>query len=372
MNRSIEQALAGLAPAINGPVPAELVELATSLLAQSRSKASNLRENEEIARTYACANIACERMKQSLNLPDIQPRPPCPPKIYQGLYKHLDSVLGGKRPRGRPRKSVPATPSPAPVQTGPSAERLAKRRPGGARPKTLPPTTSSDLVPPWIMPTIRHMCTSLGAPAAPPHVLAGVTSILTLPVPFLANNLKTSIAQQTDKLPALLIAVYSYVSAKLRDEQATAREFTRLRQEAMQILRDYDRSSEYEAITAADVDAWMREIYDRGWTRLDWFENIDEGSGLALPARLDATNDSGDDEEDGIRKRRRTSRNHPVSSSITTGSNLGTMMQSQIDYLSEARRLEYDEWEKDILEQAKRLILTKAARAHKAGATQGT
>ena len=62
MDRAIIQALQGLVPTISGPLPPELVNLATSLLAQSRNKASNLKAEEEIARTYACANLACERL----------------------------------------------------------------------------------------------------------------------------------------------------------------------------------------------------------------------------------------------------------------------------------------------------------------------
>lgn len=58
---SIERALTSLIPAHNGPLPSKLVERATSLLAQSRSKASNLKAEEEIARVYVCANLACER-----------------------------------------------------------------------------------------------------------------------------------------------------------------------------------------------------------------------------------------------------------------------------------------------------------------------
>ena len=63
MDRSITQAMTGLVPAISGPLPKELVELAISLLAQSRNKASSLKAEEEIARSYACANLACERLE---------------------------------------------------------------------------------------------------------------------------------------------------------------------------------------------------------------------------------------------------------------------------------------------------------------------
>ena len=61
MDKSISQMLNNLVPSITGPIPAELQELATSLLAQSRSKVGNLKAEEEIARPYACANLACER-----------------------------------------------------------------------------------------------------------------------------------------------------------------------------------------------------------------------------------------------------------------------------------------------------------------------
>lgn len=30
----------------------------------------------------------------------------------------------------------------------------------------------------------------------------------------------------------------------------------------------------------ADVDAWLREIRDRGWMQLDWFANVGEGVGV--------------------------------------------------------------------------------------------
>lgn len=43
-------------------LPAELISLAGSLLAHSRSKAASLKAEEEIARTYACAHLACERL----------------------------------------------------------------------------------------------------------------------------------------------------------------------------------------------------------------------------------------------------------------------------------------------------------------------
>lgn len=59
--KSIEQALATLLPTHADDLPDELVKLSAQLLAQSRSHASTLKPEEEIARPYACAENACKR-----------------------------------------------------------------------------------------------------------------------------------------------------------------------------------------------------------------------------------------------------------------------------------------------------------------------
>lgn len=61
MSRQIEQALLSLMPSHGSELPPSLIELSASLLAQSRHRASTLKAEEEVARLYACANIACER-----------------------------------------------------------------------------------------------------------------------------------------------------------------------------------------------------------------------------------------------------------------------------------------------------------------------
>lgn len=61
MSRPIEQALLSLLPTQNSNLPPPLVELAGSLLALSRHKASTLKAEEEIARLYACCHLACNR-----------------------------------------------------------------------------------------------------------------------------------------------------------------------------------------------------------------------------------------------------------------------------------------------------------------------
>ena len=61
MDHAIAQALRNLLPSQNGDSPAELSELALALFAQSKSLAGSLKAEEEIARSYACAHLACSR-----------------------------------------------------------------------------------------------------------------------------------------------------------------------------------------------------------------------------------------------------------------------------------------------------------------------
>lgn len=60
-SRPVEQALATLVPTHASDLPQELLSYAMSLVAQSRSFSASLKPEEEIARPYACAEIACRR-----------------------------------------------------------------------------------------------------------------------------------------------------------------------------------------------------------------------------------------------------------------------------------------------------------------------
>lgn len=67
-NRPVEQALGNLVPTHANDLPQELFSLASSLVAQSRSLSSSLKPEEEIARPYACAEIACRRYVMAMLL----------------------------------------------------------------------------------------------------------------------------------------------------------------------------------------------------------------------------------------------------------------------------------------------------------------
>src|SRR5271163_2248892 len=124
---ALVSALASLLPSARQytPPPAPLLSLATSLLSTSHTLAPHLKPDEEIARAYACAEIACTRLQEKLRLPPtLKGRPPAPPRVYQKLLGflqgRLDGVGGttlGKRKAGEGTESGLATPSGTPRKT---------------------------------------------------------------------------------------------------------------------------------------------------------------------------------------------------------------------------------------------------------------
>ncbi|MCJ1227932.1 hypothetical protein MMC12_004591 [Toensbergia leucococca] len=356
MDKSIAQSLTGLVPTLNTPLPSELLELAASLLAQSRSKASSLKAEEEIARSYACANIACERLKQTLGLPKIQPRPPCPPKVYQKLYKHLDTALtvGTRR---RERNTV-AKVSEALPRSSPSKPRTPAKptpsKPITPQSRQSRKTTIAPDIPTWVMPTIRHLCTSLDARTAPPHVFAGVSSILLLPAPFNPyTRTETSQSLNPDKILSLIIAVYLLVRARLLGVETPASEYCRQKDLAVANVRTAEALQvEEDNIHDADIDQWMREIRNQGWAELDWFKNIGQGTGLNSEIlEEDQVMSNGDMEglQETMTPIKKTVIDDDENNNITLLAGLGTMMQDRVDYLSDARRLDYLQWRKHVL-----------------------
>ena len=132
------------------------------------------------------------------------------------------------------------------------------------------------------MPTIRQLCQRLGAPKAPPHVFAGVSSILTLPPPREAGSTaRLADSSRKVKVPALIIAVLFIVTTRLAGVETRADVYPRQRAEALALLKDSSPEQvDREPVDDTDVNDCMREIRDKGWTELDWFANIPVGGGL--------------------------------------------------------------------------------------------
>ncbi|KAL2847712.1 origin recognition complex, subunit 6 [Aspergillus pseudodeflectus] len=230
-NRPVDQALAILLPTHANDIPPELRNLALSFVAQSRSFSTSLKPDEEIARPFACAELACKRLARALKLPPLLGHPPCPPRTYKKLYTLLErsvapSILSPKRTvnstaPGTPSRSgsAPTTPTkqsgvaqtpskvsatPRGLENTPSKSTPLKRTLTDIEDPRTPQRskkiqsdshlTSSKIpdAPAWVMVSIRQVCKTLSTPAPrmstwsrppisrtlPPHIFAGVSSIL--------------------------------------------------------------------------------------------------------------------------------------------------------------------------------------------------
>lgn len=194
------------------------------------------------------------------------------------------------------------------------------------------------------MPVIRQLCNKMGAPAAPHHIFAGISSIL-------ASQEQHSAV----KIPALIVAVYILVTTRLAGTETAPEEYQNRRTHALEIINDAARKNEtYMEAGNVDIDNCMREVKDQKWTRMDWFENITPGSGVGLDqgAEDDVEDGPGDDEADEgglLPVTRRTIGRRDSLEQDYLQAGLGTMMRDQVDYLSNDRRRDYQVWKKDIL-----------------------
>ncbi|GME31159.1 origin recognition complex subunit 6 [Neofusicoccum parvum] len=371
MSKPVEQALTGLVPSLNAPLPPELLNVAVSLLAQSRSKASSLKPDEEIARTYACAHLACERLKQRLNLPPIVARPPIPPRAYKKVYTYFDSALTtassssapqtpSKRARAADPPPAAAKPTPSKAPPGPGA-----RTPTSAR-RTAAGRKGEDDAPPWTMPLIRQLCRALGAPAAAPHAYAGVCSVLraggaaSSPSPSATRSVRkrrVGAVEGEAAVPATVVVVLLYTMVRLAGTPTSGREHRERRARAVEVLAGCEAcAGRGEDELAEEVEGLLAVGRERGWLEMEWFGNVVEGSGLGVEG-------AGDEDEDVEMEDARSAANTPVKrrrtgegvqTAVSQGG-LGTMMQDKVDYLSEPRRVGFLRWKEQIMKRVEEI-----------------
>ncbi|EFQ35210.1 origin recognition complex subunit 6 [Colletotrichum graminicola] len=364
MNRSIEQTLLSLMPTHGSTLPPSLVELAGSLLAQSRHRASTLKADEEVGRLYACAHIACDRLKITLDLPPIEPRPPIPPRIYKRLYSHLDNILPnaalnrtpGKNgtPRHRQRHGIDS-PVRTPQRPTPTKERsLAQFRSGNpaSGPNTPTKSTGKAVYPSdksglhfWIQPTIRFLCKETGQRQLGPTMLAGMEYIV---VP---GGRRTRDAWVRANLAALCGAVFFFVTQQVKTlktgEEVGSEAYKPERDRILDLLakarasvgsRGMDEDEAWEGwapVTAKEFDDAVQQVTDRGWLEADWY--------LSLSDIIEA----GDVIADSHRRAEGPYR-APVRGA-------DSMFQDRYDFLSEKKRQEYMIWKEGILRRIESL-----------------
>ncbi|KAK5656236.1 hypothetical protein OQA88_4997 [Cercophora sp. LCS_1] len=355
MNRSIEQALYSLIPSHSTTLPKPLTDLASSLLAQSRHRASTLKAEEEISRPYACAHIACDRLKITLNLPPIEPRPPIPPRIYKRLYNHLDHILpaaastpGGRirTPSAKLRDAIAGSPlanksRPTPTQ-GKSLSQY-RNTPLGTTPSKRARRDDTDPIPVWVRPVVRFVCKELDQARIGPVVMAGVESVVAPQGKRVEDEWVNG--NFSAMLGTLILFVWKGVAFNGVDMDAA--KMGKLRGKVVRLLQKAREEAEvggwegWEDVKARELDAAVLHAKRQGWLEMNWVEGIEDLVAVGEKGG-ESEEEAGGEDEKVLGQVRRAD----------------TMLQERYDYLSEMRREEYQVWKEGIMKRIK--VLEKA------------
>lgn len=378
MSRALEPALLSLLPTYT-ELPQPLLELASSLLAQSRHSAGTLKAEEEVARSYACCHIACERQKMTLNLPPIQPRPPVPPRIYKRLYIHLDNILpagaGGKSSRTRtptskardstifgtggqrtPSRATPSKDSSLSQFRSPAAKNQETPTKSARKPPPLAAKRKAggpdSALAPWIKPTAQMLCRDLGEERLYRTIMAGMHTIV---VP---HGRPTKDKWVMAHLTPLLAAVYLTVSAQLfvfeKGKDMGQRDYVKTRKAILQTLDRAQREVAvkemdedelwigWDDVTAPDVDKALEKIVNSDWQQEEWF------TGIENLVRTDRQQEAGAGRDTDIKMGDGGDENGDEFSGRLHLHKADTMLQSRW-VITDRKRQEYQAWEQEML-----------------------
>ncbi|KAK7947895.1 uncharacterized protein PG986_008781 [Apiospora aurea] len=382
MSRTLETTLLSLVPTYPSAsdLPRPLVDLASSLLTQSRHNASTLKAEEEVAREYACANLACERLKTSLDLPPIQARPPVPPRIYKRLYTHLDHILPAnavaksgrvRTPSSKLREAQGLFGSGATIErthnrgTPTKESSLAQFR---SRTDGTPTKSSAtkgivtpakrkapgdhNTLPPWIRPTIQFMCTQMHESRIGRIVLAGMETIV------LPRGRRTTDEWVNSNLTPLLagiafLTIWQIIS--LETDNPDPKMYAKAREQVLKAVMkardevqvkgfedDEDEAWEgWSDIRTKDIDKAVEKGTKSGWQESSWFGSIQDmvdacGTGKGNQGSSGSGEDGGvDDGDDEIMDRMQMQR--------------GDSMFQGRWVMTDRKREEYRHWKEDVL-----------------------
>jgi origin recognition complex subunit 6 len=367
---NIEQSFALLLPSLSDHLPTELIALSNSLLAQSRNKASNLKSEEEIARPYACCELACKRLGSKLNLPALHNRPPCAPRVYKKLLTFLEQTLPAKLPAkptqdgsniskhaSSARTTTPRKPAPRPLQSTPRTTPRKKNKTAFAG--TVAPSRASvhshndDGAPPWAMALIRRLCHNFTTPPLIPHVYTGLCVVLGL-ADLDSKQDDDEDDTYRDDVTGLTLALFIMVLSKMQRGAVSSESYMADCERACTIAKEEgEEEGEGDSNlnpTKEAVDEWIKRISSEGWTTgQDWWGSVPEGVvdrvGELSAEEREVRHDDDEDDELVARKRRKM----PLGDGArdpegTLLPGLGTMMQESVDWLGEDRRADYLQW----------------------------
>lgn len=382
---AIQQALSSQLPTHASKIPQPLLQLCESLLARSRQRASHLKSEEEIARAYACCEIACKRLRVQCRLPSVKTGgAPCKPAVYKKLVTFLEKVLDDEAIAATPqtpaskKRTARGTIKSAVQDDAATYDSTPSRKPTGTTfvgkinfNKTVDAESQGE-APKFVMPSIRRLCKTFSTPLLAPHVYTGTCVVLKLSGLWPRDEEDVEEAQRAQNTPrgatfdetvtGLLVALYLMTLTKMQTAKMTTTVYKSACTKSAEIL-------EYKP-GAAGVEDWIRTInrdqYCRGQ---DWWDSVpDSVFDFDPDSAKDNEQDLDDDDEDdlltGRMKRRLPSSAKTGTSKIDENEDdpegvllpgLATMMQDAFDLLNEKRQQDFDVWKKGFLRRLDRL-----------------
>ena len=344
------QPLLSLLPSYNSTtLPLPLTTTASALLAQSRLRAANLKPEEEIARPYACAELAVDRLRESLRLPPKKTGnrtagrggggPPCQPAVYRKFLGFLRGVLdvegavprsggGGKRKRdvvveplqqdadedNEDKLAGEATPTPTPskrkrIYSNANTPTRSRILAGAKSPASTGKATATFAgriaavkksgvadteAPASVLPTIRKFTQHFNTGVLAPHVYTGVCVVLRLAElwPRDADADVEEVEFEAD-VTALCVALYLMVLTKMQRGQLKTKTFNAVVVQAVKMFKGKGLKGR------EGVEGWIRRVNREGWcVGQSWWGSVPEGV-LAVDVQgRGITEDQDQDEEE--------------------------------------------------------------------------
>jgi origin recognition complex subunit 6 len=305
------------------------------------------------------------------------------------LYAFLDSSLAAEPNTPRTRRVIDVDATPTSVRSGRLGNASGVKATPGSLGKRSRAAVEQDSgasnLPQWTMPLIRHICEACETPRAATHVYAGVESVYRT-LQSAAQKAEASEAATPSKrrrsnggdvdkvasdvlpmptdeqVPALIIAVYLVTAEAMQGQARPATNKSRQRK-AQSAAEAFLITQENIAIdiNSKDIETYLQAAKS-GWKEMEWYMNLrsnnvsdndngenhgadyDELSGPNTPRRRPAKTPLRRKEKHSQRKIGEEEQNP---AGLLPG--LGTMFQPAVDWLSEERKAEFEEWKEDLL-----------------------
>jgi len=320
-----------------------------------------------------CSANVPTRLKLTLDLPKITPRPPVPPKPYKKVLGYISSALsatatptrGAAKFRDDISNSPLSTPSKTPRHGPPTTPRTGKPSRVLSGRLGFEEEESTQ----WITPAVRALCKTLDRPEAAPHVFAGVFSVLQaqkdLPAetdtPTRKRKRKSggsadhsTITRITERDISALIIVIAFLTISELDEEPEPDQYIQQRGLAIKTLRKHDPQppqNENDAITS--IEYLTREAQN-GWLEMDWYRNIAKNGITDSGAAGDLSRGIEDElagESEALTTGRQAKKLVVDGGTISLRGGFGTMFNDSADWLSEARKADYVQWKSRIISE---------------------